>query len=139
MKLEAGVHHLAVVTADLARSERFYAGVLGLPVTRRWDDASGRPRAVWLDLGGGTFLALERAEERADLEAPQRADAAPGWHCVALRIAPSARQPWRRRLMEAGHRIERESDFTLYVRDPDGQLVGLSHWPDAAPQLDPAD
>ena len=37
--MSLGLHHLAVVTADLARSEAFYAGVLGLPVIRRHDDA----------------------------------------------------------------------------------------------------
>lgn len=128
MELRAGVHHLAIVTADLGRSERFYGGVIGLPVIRRWNDAAGAARAVWLDLGGGAFLALERAAD----EAPRRADTAPGWHCVALRIERSARQAWRSRLADAGHPVERESDFTLYVRDPDGQLLGLSHWPDSA-------
>ena len=26
--------------------------------------------------------------------------------------------------------IERESPYTLYTRDPDGNLIGLSHYPD---------
>jgi glyoxylase I family protein len=132
MDLCAGVHHLAVVTRDLERSERFYAGVLGLAVTRRWDD-DGAPRAVWLELGGGSFLALERATAGE----PTRADGAPGWHCVALRIDRSAREAWRARLAAAGHPVERETAFTLYVRDPDGQLLGLSHWPEEA-ELPPA-
>jgi len=126
MDLVAGVHHLAIVVADLERSERFYAGVLGLPVTRRWDDAAGAPRAVWLELGAGAFLALERATAGQ----PMRADGAPGWHCVALRIERAARETWRTRLAAAGHPVERETAFTLYARDPDGQLCGLSHWPD---------
>ena len=123
-----GVHHLAVVSADLERSEAFYTGVLGLPVLRRWPDERGEPRSVWLDLGRGTFLAVERAER----DAPRRGDDTPGWHCVALAITVEERDAWRTRLLEAGFPVERETAYTLYVRDPDGQLVGLSHWPEPA-------
>lgn len=122
------LHHLAVVTSDLARAEAFYAGVLGLPIVRRWDDEAGRPRSVWLGLGREAFLAIERA----GASAPRRSDEAPGWHCVAFGITPAKREPLRRRLEAAGHPIERESAFTLYVRDPDGNLVGLSHYPEPA-------
>jgi hypothetical protein len=121
------VHHLAVVVRDLARAERFYADVLGMPVLRRWTDDAGAPRSVWLGLGGDAFLAVERA---ASAEGGRR-DEQPGWHCVALAIARAERAEVRARLEAAGHPIERASPFTLYVRDPDGNLVGLSHWPDA--------
>src|SRR6266540_4689296 len=100
------VHHLAVVVRDLARAEAFYAGVLGLPVERRHDDAEGKPRAVWLTLGTGAFLALERSEAPAGAT---REDGAPGWHCVALAITRGEREAWRARLAAAGHPVERES------------------------------
>lgn len=122
------VHHLAVVVSDLERAERFYAGVLGLPIERRWTDDAGQPRSIWLGLGEGAFLAVERAARGE----PTRDEQAPGWHCACLAIAPSEREVWRGKLEAAGHPIVRETSFTLYVRDPDGQLVGLSHWPDAA-------
>jgi catechol 2,3-dioxygenase-like lactoylglutathione lyase family enzyme len=120
------VHHLAVLVADLAPAEAFYAGVLGLPVRERWTDDAGRPRSLWLSLGGGAFLAVELAGE---LAGPRRGDGAPGWHCVALAIAAEEREPWRARLSAAGHPVERETTFTLYARDPDGNLVALSHHP----------
>jgi glyoxylase I family protein len=122
------IHHLAVVVRDLARSEAFYTGVLGLPVVRRWTDEAGAPRSVWLGLGGGGFLAVERAGAAG----PTRADAAPGWHCVALGIRPAEREGWRRRLAAAGAAIERESPYSMYARDPDGNLVALSHYPELA-------
>ncbi len=125
-----GVHHLAVVVRDLARAESFYSGVLGLPVQRRHEDADGNARAVWLSLGADeAFLALERCDAPG---AAPRDDAAPGWLCVALAIARADREAWRERLGAAGPPIERESPYTLYVRDPDGALVALSHWPHAA-------
>jgi catechol 2,3-dioxygenase-like lactoylglutathione lyase family enzyme len=133
-RVSLSVHHLAVVVADLARAERFYVGVLGLSVVRRWDDDAGRPRSVWVALGdAGAFLAIERA----GADGPTRADEAPGLHCVALGIAPDEREAWRRRLAEHGVAVERESPFTLYVRDPDHNLVGLSHHPHAAPVTAP--
>ncbi len=121
------LHHLAVVVRDLARAERFYGELLGMPVLRRWSDEAGAPRSVWLALAGDAFLAVERAGSHE----PGRRDEQPGFHCVALAIARDERAAVRARLEAAGHPIERASSFTLYVRDPDGNLVGLSHWPDA--------
>jgi catechol 2,3-dioxygenase-like lactoylglutathione lyase family enzyme len=128
MDATLSVHHLAVVVRDLAGAEAFYGGVLGLGVVRRWADDHGAPRSVWLALGGGAFLAVERAGEGT----PARPRDAEGWHCVALGIAREDRGRWKDRLAAAGVAVERESAFTLYVRDPEGNLIGLSHWPDAA-------
>jgi glyoxylase I family protein len=123
------IHHVAVVVCDLDRAERFYSDVLGLSVLRRWEDAAGRPRSVWLALGGGAFLAIERAE---DPSGRTRADLAPGLHCLALAIRPDERDGMRDKLSLAGFPVIRESPYTLYTRDPDGNLIGLSHFPDEA-------
>jgi glyoxylase I family protein len=121
------LHHLALRTHDLERSTRFYADVLGLVVQRRFTHPDGTPRSVWVELADGAFLALE-----ATSEGSPRADDDPGWHCVALRIDRSDREAWRERVRAAGHPVERESDYTLYLRDPAGALVALSHYPEPA-------
>ena len=123
------VHHLAVQVRDLERAEAFYAGVLGLKVLRRWRDAQGDERSVWLELGGGAFLAVERTWAMG----PPRADESPGWHCLALAIDRGERESWRERLARAGYPVFRETAFTIYTRDPEGHILGLSHYPDAAP------
>ena len=121
------IHHVAVKVADLARAEDFYVGVLGLPVLRRWSLADGRgDRSLWLDLGSGTFLALERAEGAG----ADKAEEAPGIHLVALHILRSEREAWVAKLARAGHPVYLQTDFTIYVRDPEGNRIGLSHWPD---------
>jgi catechol 2,3-dioxygenase-like lactoylglutathione lyase family enzyme len=121
----AGVHHLALLVRDLPLVEAFYRDVLGLAVQRRQGE-----RSVWLDTGGGAFLALEKAPpgDTAGSDAGPR----PGWHLVALRIGLGEREAWERRLAAAGVAIYDRTAFTLYVRDPEGNRVGLSHWPDEA-------
>jgi catechol 2,3-dioxygenase-like lactoylglutathione lyase family enzyme len=132
MDAPPSIHHLAVIVLDLDRAEAFYRGVLGLPVVRRWTDEAGAPRSVWLGLGGGAFLAVERATPGGAGPSPPGAPGLAGWHCVALGIAPGSRDAWRRRLEEAGVSVERESPWTMYARDPEGNLVALSHYPHPA-------
>jgi glyoxylase I family protein len=127
----SGFHHLAIQVRDLAAVEGFYRDVLGLGVLRRWPaepPATGE-RSVWLDAGGGDggFIALERVAAAAE-----RAPDAPGLHLIALRIAPGEREAWEQRLARAGVAVTHRTAFTLYLRDPEGNRIGLSHWPDGA-------
>lgn len=117
-----------MLVRDLDRAEAFYVGVLGLSVRERHADTQGAPRSIWLSLEGGAFLALEKAEPTL----PARGSTQAGWHCVALGIEPGDRAAWRERLAAAGHPVTRESPYTLYVEDPDGTLVALSHHPHPA-------
>ena len=145
-------HHLAIQVRDLARAERFYTHVLGLLVVRRWPwppEAAGRDgeRALWLALGpaaapapgGGApagsppqgFLALEACDALPRAPGPFR-DPAAGLHLIALRIAPSERPLWEERLRAAGVEIAHRTAWTLYLQDPEGNRIGLSHHPDDA-------
>jgi glyoxylase I family protein len=128
-----GPHHVAVQVRDLPAAEAFYAGVLGLPVLKRWPLESGGERAVWLSMGEGPFLALERAGPDA-LPPSDRPffDGHAGWHLVALRIAAKDRAAWEAHLSASGVEVVHRSRWTLYVRDPDGNRVGLSHHPEEA-------
>ena len=119
-------HHLAVQCADLAACERFYRDVLGLEVVRRWPRPEGGDRSVWLGVGDG-FLALERAEE-PPARGPWR-DGRSGLHLFALRIGPGERRGWEERLAARGVEVVHRTRWTIYVRDPEGNRIGLSHWP----------
>lgn len=129
----AGCHHVAVQVRNLPLAEEFYAGVLGLRVVRRWPLEGGSERALWVDTGDGTFLALERASLDAPPPSQQPfADGHAGWHLVALRIRLQDRAEWELRLAQAGVHVVHRTKWTLYVRDPDGNRIGLSHHPDDA-------
>ena len=127
--MSLAVHHLAVRCADLGACERFYREVLGLPVLRRWPDGAGGDRSVWLGLGDG-FLALERAPSAAG---PLPQEAGRGLHLFALRIAASERAAWEARLAAAGVPVAHRTRWTLYLQDPEGNRIALSHHPDEAP------
>jgi len=124
---QPGFHHLAIQVHDLGRAEAFYAGLLGLPVIRRWADDAGAPRSVWVGLDGGGFLALERCDEPA--VAQPFSVPGPQLHVLAVAIDPACRDDWEARLVGAGFAKEKETPFTFYVRDPDGNRIGLSHFP----------
>jgi protein-L-isoaspartate(D-aspartate) O-methyltransferase len=123
-----GPHHLAIQVSDLAAAERFYHEVLGLEVQKRWPYEDGRPgeRSLWLGLGD-MFLALESCERRAP--ATDFRDPDSRLHLFALRIPVRERPAWEDRLREAQVEIVHRTRWTLYVRDPDGNRIGLSHHP----------
>ena len=123
-----GLHHLAIRVRDLAAAERFYGGLLGLAVVKRWPAASGPgERSLWVDSGDGAFLALEiTGATHADVGADADAD---GLHLAALRIDVADRAAWKERFAAAGVAVYHETRFTIYVRDPEGNRIGLSHYP----------
>ena len=124
-----GVHHVAIQVRDLAAMEKFYGGVLGLPVQRRWQGEDG-DRSIWFDLHDGGFLAVEWVAGGPPHHDGWNTDAL-GIPLVALAIKRDERDAWEAHLTAAGVPVVHRTDYTLYVRDPEGNRVGLSHWPDA--------
>jgi catechol 2,3-dioxygenase-like lactoylglutathione lyase family enzyme len=125
-----GFHHLAIQCVELERCERFYRDVLGLPVMQRGAGADGRERSVWLGLEGGGFLALERTGGLA--EPRPWIDGRSGLHLISLRIRAEERAAWEAKLASAGVEVVHRTRWTLYLRDPEGNRVGLSHHPEEA-------
>lgn len=125
-----GLHHVALQVRALGPMVAFYKEVLGLSVLAEHPGADGRLRSVWMGLPGA-FLALETVTSALPPPAPFR-NQAPGWFLVALRIRPADRARVRAELEQAHVPVEHETPWTLYVRDPEGNRVALSHHPDAA-------
>jgi catechol 2,3-dioxygenase-like lactoylglutathione lyase family enzyme len=130
MSRPTAVHHVAIKVQDLARAERFFVQTLGLGVLRRWPAPDGQgERSLWLDLGAGAFLALEKSSNQGEAPAAD----GPGLHLLALRIERAERQAWIERLASAGVPVYDQTAFTIYCKDPEGNRIGLSHWPDPVP------
>ncbi len=125
-----GVHHIALQVRALSPMVAFYREVLGLPLLAEHQREDGSLRSVWLGLPGA-FLALEAIGKEAASAAPA-ASAPSGWFLLALRIAPGERAAARAQLERAQVPVEHETRWTMYVRDPEGNRVALSHHPHAA-------
>jgi catechol 2,3-dioxygenase-like lactoylglutathione lyase family enzyme len=122
-----GFHHLAIQVRSLERMSAFYRDVLGLREVARHQREDGSVRSIWMGLPGA-FLALEEVEGEPGAE-PFR-HPRPGLFLLGLRIDASAREDVRRALHAHGVAVEHESKWTLYLRDPEGNRLGLSHHPD---------
>ena len=125
-----GFHHVAVQVHDVAKVAAFYIELLGLPELQRFHRDDGSLRSIWVSTstrpGQNGFIAIEGAD-------PTSTAGALGYSMVALRIEASQRKTIVAELAQRGLKPERETAWTMYLRDPEGNLVGLSHHPDAAP------
>lgn len=122
-----GFHHLAIQCRDLERVGQFYREVLGLPERTRHHREDGTLRAIWVALPEGAFLALEACAGEPPVDSFRR-DAA-GFHLLALRIDRDERASIEAELSRNGVEIVHRTRWTIYVRDPEGNRVGLSHHP----------
>ena len=107
------VHHIALRTRKLVQLERFYRAALGLRVRRRSE------RSVWL-AAGSTILMLEAASPTE----PRIPRKTMELLCFVARTR-SEQSKLRRRIARLA-RIEAETDYTFYFRDPDGRRLGVS-------------
>jgi len=121
------LHHLALGTADVERLAAFYREQLELQEVQRHHHESGALRSVWLDLGG-SWLMIEQCDEPGSWVDERGA----GLFLLALRVAPAQLAALTERLRAHGHPIEARTEYTAYLRDPDGNRVGLSHYPESS-------
>ena len=113
-----GVSELVLEVADLEAAERFYAGVLGLPVVERWPDRE----AIWLMAGARTRIGLWRPQVGT-------AGGRGGSHVhFALQVPEAAFDAAVERLRLDGREPEvsgRRLNRSVYVYDPDENCMEL--------------
>ena len=122
MKVHA-LGHAAIKVRDVERAERFYNGLLGIPVAARDPDIPA------------SFLTIHRHHDLALIgvgeDAPKPPRGATGLLHVAFKVGDSLEElrEVKRTLEEAGVSIDNTSDYTvakaIFVRDPDGNGVEL--------------
>lgn len=102
----------------------FYRSVPGLQL-REWQyDANNRPRSAWFQIGHQGILMLE-------LDEIVRAPRALVW-ALAVGKDGGPDQPAIRNFINSLPAEQRApaSEHTLYFKDPDGNLLGFSAYPD---------
>lgn len=120
-----GLFEMVLEVADLARAERFYHEVIGLPIADRWDDER---HATFLTLGREGFLGLWPVETGGE-NAIHGGRGGAHVH-FALLTPPGSLPAFETRIRAAGYETERREfgpgNLALYVTDPDGHVLELT-------------
>ncbi|MFJ7966426.1 VOC family protein [Streptomyces sp. NPDC096324] len=118
-----GVHHVALLSADVERTVRFYQGVLGFPLTEMIENRDyKRSTHFFFDLGNGNLLAFF---DFPGLDLGPYAEVLGGLHHLAISVDPATWRDLRDRLDAAEVEYMEESGASIYFRDPDGARIEL--------------
>jgi catechol 2,3-dioxygenase-like lactoylglutathione lyase family enzyme len=118
-----GLHHVAIVCADVERTVRFYQELLEFPLTEIFEnrDFEGSNH-FFFDIGNGNLIAFF---DFPGLGVGPYAEVLGGLHHLAISVEPERWQHLRDNLDEAGVEYLLESGTSIYFRDPDGTRVEL--------------
>lgn len=118
-----GIHHVALLSADVERTVRFYQDVLGFPLTEIFEnrDYPGSNH-FFFDLGNGNLLAFF---DFPGLDLGPYAEVLGGLHHIAISVTAEQWERSKGRLDDAGVEYLLESGTSIYFRDPDGARVEL--------------
>src|SRR3954468_9193215 len=118
-----GLHHTALLCADVERTVRFYQDVLGFPLTEMVEnrDFAGSTH-FFFDIGNGNLLAFF---DLPGLDLGPYAEVLGGLHHLAIAVEPARWTRLRSRLDQAAVPYEEESGTSISFRDPDGARVEL--------------
>ncbi|MBI2710719.1 MAG: VOC family protein [Actinobacteria bacterium] len=152
-----GVHHLALVCHDMARTVAFYSGVLGMPLVKTIELPAGMGQHFFFDCGGGDTLAFfwfpDGPGPAPGLAAPaSRPDqgelhsAVASMNHVAFTVPADKIDAYRDRLVARGVACtdvanHDDSEWgisehvhpgvfvrSVYFQDPDGILLEMAAW-----------
>jgi catechol 2,3-dioxygenase-like lactoylglutathione lyase family enzyme len=118
-----GVHHVALLCADVERTVRFYQELLEFPLTEIFENRDYRgSNHFFFDLGHGNLLAFF---DLPGLDLGPYAEVLGGLHHLAISVEPERWERLREKLAAAGVPVQVESGVSLYFRDPDGARIEL--------------
>lgn len=119
------LHHVALGTRRVAELAEFYCKLLQTSELTRHTTETGELRSIWLNLSG-TLLMIERtesAEPRARVNG-----VGPGPFLLAFRADSTGRRAFEERAARLGAEVESRSEYSSYLRDPDGNRIAVSEY-----------
>ncbi len=132
MALTAGMHHITAIGSDVAATDAFYSGLLGMrrvKKTKNFDDPASA-HWYWGDQAGRPGTLVTYFERDAAREAHARIGTGQTHHFAFAVKDADEQMAWRERLMEAGLRVSpvmnRVYFKSIYTSDPDGHIVELA-------------
>lgn len=118
-----GVHHVALISADVERTVRFYQDVLEFPLTEVFEnrDLPGSTH-FFFDLGHGNAIAFF---DLPGVDVGPYAEVLGGLHHLAISVEPQRWERLKGNLDAAGVDYVHVDEVSLYFRDPDGARLEL--------------
>jgi len=118
-----GLHHAAVLCADVERTIRFYQDLLEFPLTDIFEnrDYPGSNH-FFFDIGNGNLLAFF---DFPGLDLGPYAEVLGGLHHMAISVEPAKWERLKGKLDDAGVPYQMESGTSIYFHDPDGARMEL--------------
>ena len=118
-----GLHHAAVLCADVERTIRFYQDLLEFPLTDIFENRDYQgSNHFFFDIGNGNLLAFF---DFPGLDLGPYAEVLGGLHHMAISVEPAKWERLKGKLDEAGVPYQMESGTSIYFRDPDGARMEL--------------
>ena len=118
-----GVHHIALMCADVERTITFYQGLLGFPLVELFENRDYRGSThLFFDIGHDNSLAFF---DFPGLDLGPYAEVLGGLHHIALSVDPAVWATARSKLEDAGVEYHIDSGISMYFSDPDGVRLEL--------------
>ena len=118
-----GVHHVAILVADVERTIGFYQDLLEFPLTDLFENRDYRgSNHFFFDIGNGNGLAFF---DFPGLDVGPYAEVLGGLHHLAISVEPDRWERLVEKLTAAGVPHEVMSGSSVYFRDPDGTRLEL--------------
>lgn len=118
-----GVHHVALMCTDVARTIEFYQGMLEFPLTELFEnrDYPGSTH-FFFDIGHGNALAFF---DFPGLDVGDYAEVLGGLHHLAISVEPEKWERLKAKLDDVGIDSAHIDGSSIYFRGPDGERLEL--------------
>ena len=118
-----GVHHVALLCADVERTVHFYQDLLEFPLTDMFENRDyGGSTHFFFDIGNGNGLAFF---DLPGLDLGPYAEVLGGLHHLAISMEPAQWTRIKAKLDDAGVGYQHIDGTSIYFLDPDGVRLEL--------------